>query len=152
MCSHNLPPTCCFGIPLLPCGRNLSGVHRTAQTSTYDFSGLVVNDEGSDPGRIGTWVFALFLVVLVMIGVACVWRYLERVDLDKESALLAWLDKPVLSRQSISSPASAMTSLRKVLCSAFHTVTCCVVETRFAEYKRGEVLCTGLVALVDTNT
>eukprot|EP00903_Cladosiphon_okamuranus_P017296 g15937.t2 len=71
--------------------------------------------EDSDPSRVGTWVFALFLAVLLALAVACLCCCIERASPKKERVAVAWLDKPILKHLGGGSPiVSEIISERKL--------------------------------------
>lgn len=63
-------------------------------------AGTEDDDDDSSPGRIRTWILALFLTGLAVLATACLCGHLERVDPGKRSRLLAWPETFVLKHSS----------------------------------------------------
>ena len=110
---HDNPLFSSSCLKMLSCGRER--VRHAARMLVCDRTGGL--DSGGDdghPGRIGTWILALLLVVPMAFAVACFWRYhLDMADPSTAIGLFAWLDKPSPKRTSASPAASAVTSDKK---------------------------------------
>lgn len=108
--------------------------HTRLKTNTHDLWCLCVDtaDDDGDPGRDGTWKFALFLVVVTALWAACLCCYLKQrlVDPGKEYAFLAWLGTSVFrycccGASKCQTASAVVASLEKKVCTIrcpdFHT-------------------------------